>query len=91
MAEDNPTLETFSDCYSEMCNQVIKAIFGVAMGNPALAYALAANAEARFRALNHYNLAHNLLAAEKAESEAANATPNDPKLTDSTPAAPEGV
>lgn len=61
----SPEIAVIGDAYLEMSNVVVKFIMGLTQNNPVLLHAVAATVEARLRALNHYNLVANIIAADK--------------------------
>lgn len=67
---DTPsTLIAMGKCYQEMVNEIMGLIMKITDNNPALSHAIAASAEARLRALNHYNLVTNIINAQAAEKQ----------------------
>lgn len=66
---DSP-LRTVGETYREVVNAILKTIMRATANDMVLAHAVAASIEARFRALNHYNLATSIIEARAAEQQA---------------------
>jgi hypothetical protein len=69
MKAEDSTLEAFGESFREIVNKSIEDTLALAAGNPALAFAIASTAEARFRAMNHYSVATGILAKQQEEQQ----------------------
>ena len=65
LGESPPALKALGDSYRELVNMVIQTLMGLADNDVSLAHALASSAEARFRAVNHFNFVNTAIAAGK--------------------------
>ena len=69
MDTEDSTLEAFGGSFREMVNKSIEDTLAFAAGNPALAFAIASTAEARFWAMIHYSVATGILAKQQEEQQ----------------------